>query len=83
VVGVVQAIVAPVLVMDDVETPIGADNPGVKVMGVADVEPLAFTADTTTLNAVFAGSGGLNVAGDVVEIMLIGGPPFAGYAVIV
>jgi len=55
----------------------------VNAIGEEDVDPFAFTDDTTILNPVFAGSGGLNVAGDVVEVVVIGGPPFAGYAVIV
>jgi len=75
--------VAPVVVTDDAVTPVGADNPVVTEIGGEDEEPFGFPADTTILNPLPPDNGGLNVRGGVVPVVVIGGPPSSGYAVIV
>jgi len=73
----VQLIIGP-----EVVTPVGGGKPVVSAIGAAALVPVAFTDETTILNAVFAGNAGLNVTGDVVEFIVIGVPPATGYAIV-
>jgi len=68
--------------MEELVRTFGADATVVIVTAAEDVVPLAFTDDTTISYAV-PDARPVNTAGDVVDVIVTGGPPPTGYAVIV